>query len=189
MKTASNNWNYERWRTRDRLLEYDGSIMPLYPHSGGIAVPYPREGDIPLTIPELIHEAELKTVYPWENYSLNILAHQLYLIARDNGFSGTEKYFIEKFSSNDTANEKDVIVGTIETFPREGNENILYLDKETSILYYFKHANSINEQAIQDTASVITGFENNIYFIYIPVRALLLEDTILNCEDASEYIG
>lgn len=52
------NWNKERFRTRDRLLEYDSMIMPLMPHSAGLSV-----------------------VYPWEDILFSGLAHQLFLIA------------------------------------------------------------------------------------------------------------
>lgn len=185
------DWNHERKRTRDRLIEYDISIMPLYPHSGGIAVPYPQEAEnITITIPSIIAEARLKAIYPWENYSLTILSHQMYLIARDSGFPGTEKQFLEKFGSLNTITENNVIVGTINTFPIEGDTNALYLDKETGILYYFKATeNRINEEIAAITGAVIKGKENEMTFLYIPVRALLIEDTILNCGDASEYIG
>lgn len=185
------DWNYERKRTRDRLIEYDISIMPLYPHSGGIAVPYPQEAEnIRITIPSIIAEARLNVIYPWENYSLTILSHQLYLIARDNGFPGTEKQFLEKFGSLNVITENNVIVGIINNFPMIGDTNALYLDRETGILYYFKATeNTINEEIATIMGAIIKGKENEMTFLYIPVRALLIEDTILNCGDASEYIG
>jgi len=40
----------ERWRTRDRLLEYDESIMPLRPHSAGLSMIYPWENVTLLTL-------------------------------------------------------------------------------------------------------------------------------------------
>jgi hypothetical protein len=35
------DWNYERYRTRDLLLEYNTNIMPPHPRAGGISVVYP----------------------------------------------------------------------------------------------------------------------------------------------------
>lgn len=185
------DWNYERKRTRDRLLEYDKSIMPLYPHSGGIAIPYPREAEnVTISIPEIIAEVQLNVIYPWENYSLPMLSHQMYLISRENGFTGTETQFLKKFGSLNTITENNVIVGTIETFPIEGDSNALYLDKETGILYYFKIIEStINQEAAINIGAIIKNEEDEMTFLYIPVRALLIEDTILNCGDASEFIG
>lgn len=152
------NWNEERWRTRDRLLEYDISIMPPAPHTGGIITPY-----------------------PWENTTLSMLSHQLYQIAANNGFTGTEQDFLLKFSSN----ENEVVVGTIATFPIEGNTKYLYLDQETGILYYFKiFDEAIDASAAERIGAVMVSSTN----VYIPVRAMLLENTILDCGDATEYI-
>lgn len=53
------DWNYERHRTRDRLLEYDINIMPPHPHSAGLSM-----------------------VYPWENVSLKMLETQILALAR-----------------------------------------------------------------------------------------------------------
>jgi len=36
----------ERWRTRDRLLEYDISIMPARPRTAGLAMVYPWENNL-----------------------------------------------------------------------------------------------------------------------------------------------
>lgn len=139
------NWNLERWRTRDRLLEYDVSIMLPAPHIGGIIAPY-----------------------PWENTTLSMLSHQLYQIATKNGYTGTEQEFLAKFSSNET--EKQVIVGTIVTFPIDGNTKCLYLDQETGILYYFKiFDEAIDESAAERIGAVMVSSTN----VYIPVRAII----------------
>lgn len=191
------DWNIERYRTRDRLIEYDISIMPLYPHSGGIALPYPYENkNIMLTIPDIIAETELHTVYPWENYQLHILSHQLYTLVKENGFDGTEQQFLNKFSNLDTATENTIIVGTISTFPQQGEETSLYLDKETGVLYYFKSTtNIIDSESMEQKGIIIVGqttiedTQEIVTYLYIPVRALLQEDIILNSGDASEYIG
>lgn len=154
----------ERWRTRDRLLDYDAHIVPPSPHSAGIS-----------------------TVYPWESISLQNLSHQIYILAQNNGFIGTEQMLWNKFSAGSV-----IMIDTINNFPEEGAENNLYLDKETDILYYFKKSSTYNYN-IGDTAEVVVAGtaqaeEPNvtIYFLYIPVRALLIEDTILNCGDATE---
>jgi len=80
------DWNYERYRTRDLLLEYDATIMPPHPRAGGLAMIYPWGSDIfdnivDMHIPSRPHTTTLSMVYPWENTSLSILNHQLYLIA------------------------------------------------------------------------------------------------------------
>lgn len=187
------NWNKERWRTRDRLLEYDFSIVPAYPHSGGIAVPYPQESErIPISIPYLAN-VDLPMIYPWENIALSVLSHQLYLIAVDNGYTGTETEFLVRFANGDGDSgdsEKEVIIGTLTTFPMPGAIDKLYLDRETGILYYFKATNlPVNEQAAEDMGIVITETHGNVTYLYIPVRALPIENLIYNCGDASDYIG
>lgn len=156
------NWNHERWRTRDRLLEYDFSIVPAQPHSAGLSM-----------------------VYPWENTTLTLLSYQLYEIAKTNGFFGTFETFLSRFGSNDGL----IVKGTIDTFPVPGDSTNLYMDSETGIVYYFK---STDETVLPDIAAaigaVIVGSEGTTTYLYIPIRALLIDDTILNCGDAAEYI-
>jgi len=53
------DWNRERYRTRDLLLEYDTAIMPARPRTAGLAM-----------------------VYPWENLTLSTLKAQIIEIAR-----------------------------------------------------------------------------------------------------------
>lgn len=138
----------ERRRTRDRLLEYDTSIIPLHPITTGLAM-----------------------VYPWEDLSLSSLARQFFTIVRANGYSGTEEDFWARFSQD------SIVYGTVNTFPIPGNENTLYLDRETEILYYFKETEKpIDIEHAQNADAIIVG-EN---YLYIPVRALLIEDTIIN---------
>lgn len=165
---SQRDWNYERYRTRDRLFDYN---LPPCPYNEN-------------------------TIMPWENCSLNILSQQLYTIAKNNGFNGTEQQFLTKFANSASAIENTVIVGTLDTFPRPGDENVLYLDQETGILYYFKSTNHkvYTEVAAKIGAaivgqSIIEDAQEIITYLYIPVRALLIENTILNCGDANEYIG
>ena len=158
----------ERWRTRDRLLEYDLSIMPLKPHSAGLSM-----------------------VYPWENQSLLFTSYQLYEIAKNYGFPGTVDEFFSKFSLYGG----NIIRGTVNTFPIPGNENNLYFDEENEILYYFsiKNMKILSETAARIGAaivgySVVKDTQEIITYLYIPVKASLVADTILDSGDASEYI-
>lgn len=154
----------ERRRTRDRLLEYDIAIMPPRPHTAGLAM-----------------------IYPWENTSLSTLSHQVYLIAKNNGFVGEETEFWERFSHNSTGG---VNIGTIETFPIPGMEDQLYLDVETEILYYFKIAsqNVSEEIADQYGAEVVGRTEDGSIYVYIPVRALPIEPLLIDCGSSTELI-
>ena len=130
MKAASLNWNYERQRTRDLLLEYDTSIMPPRPRAGGLCVLYPRE-----------------------NTSLNVLNHQLYLLAVANGFEGTEEDFKQLFTSY--VGQRSIMFATYSEFPETGIASKLYFDLEEKILYYWENG-------------------------YIPVNAMLIANTNLN---------
>lgn len=158
MKTANNNWNYERWRTRDRLLEYDFNIYPALPHSAGLSM-----------------------VYPWENIALANLNKQIIEIARNHGYNGDDETFWERFVSG------GVYFGTLSTFPVPGDENNLYLDTDTDILYYFKFTtneldfNSIARIGVAIVGtSIVMDTEDIIKYLYIPIRALPIENFILN---------
>lgn len=183
---ANNNWNYERWRTRDRLLEYDFNIVPPHPHSAGIPFIYPlEEMNLSPLLPLSINSAELPVIYPWEEMHTAIIEREIYEIAVKNGYDGTAEHLWSVFSADGF-----VVTGTIDTFPIPGNENNLYLDEETGILYYFKAtSNPVDEEAVARVGAAIVGISRvngeEITYLYIPVRALLLEDTILNCGDAT----
>lgn len=174
------NWNRERWRTRDRLIEYDFSIVPPHPHSAGIPFVYPMEDmDLSPMLPLEINNSDLPIIYPWEEMHTALIEREIYLIARKNGYDGTPEQLWDIFSA-----EGFVISGTIETFPVPGNPKNLYLDEETGVLYYYRELiGAPNYEAIEAVGAVIVGTG-----IYIPVRALLMEDTILNCGNAAEYI-
>lgn len=152
---------YERWRTRDRLLEYDSVVIPPHPHSAGLPM-----------------------IYPWEDMPLSVLSHQLFEIAKKNGFEGAESEFLEKFSHNTGG----VNTGTIETFPVPGKEDQLYLDVETEILYYFKIAQeSVAEEiATQYGAEVVGRTEDGTFYVYIPVRALPVEPLFIDCGTSTD---
>ena len=176
--SPTQNWNHERWRTRDRLLDYDFNIVPPHPHSGGFATPYPvEETDLSPMLPMFGENSTLLRIYPWEEYNSTALEREILIIAQRNGYTGTSTEFWAKFQYG------NVITGTIEIFPVPGDTRNLYLDLTTEILYYFKEITLTAAEAEQ-LGAVIVG-EN---YAYIPVRALLIEDTILNSGDAAEYI-
>ena len=154
---------YERRRTRDRLLDYD--LPPI------AADPY---------------TSSLPVIYPWSQISTSILQHQIYLIAKNKGFTLDEDAFWTRFLGG------SVIGGTVDTFPVPGDEGCLYLDQETGELYYFKIATTpINMDAANLVGAIVKEAETpviGVIYLYIPVRALLMENTILNCGTAEDYI-
>jgi len=96
-------------------------------------------------------------VYPWENTSLNILSHQLYLLAVANGFDGTEDDFKELFKGY--VGPRSIMFAVAADFPEEGIASKLYFDLEEKVLYYWDNG-------------------------YIPVNAMLIANTILNGGEA-----
>lgn len=157
------DWNRERHRTRDLLLEYDFDRLPARPHTAGLNI-----------------------IYPWEDTNLHIFAKELYQLVLNNGFTGTLEQFLNRFCVEQEYTQ--VVKGTVNTFPMPGIENNLYLDIETSILYYFKITNApINPELVNKIGAIMTTDEDKSY-LYIPVRAMLIEDIILNGGSAAEYI-
>ena len=151
------DWNLEQYRTRDRLLEYDFDIYPRFPHSAGLSM-----------------------IYPWENIALNQLSKQIYQIAKSFGYKKSEEEFWLRFS------EGSVIVSNITDFPRIGDENKIYLDKETGILYYFIiTTNSIYMDLVKSIGAIISEIDSDsdqkkIFYLYIPIRAMPIENLIIN---------
>ena len=157
---ATLDWNYERYRTRDLLLEYDKSIMPPRPRAAGLSNIYSWGSTIPtdadtLDAPVPIQK-NLSIIYPWENTTLGILSSQLYQISRSSGFVGT----MEDFSSNfgKYLQVHPLICANYADFPESGDSTNLYFDLNEKILYYW-----------QDE--------------YIPVNAMLLANAIINCNE------
>ena len=124
----------ERWRTRDLLLEYDTSILSPHPRAAGLSI-----------------------IYPWENIPTSILSHQLYLVAKQNGYNGTEELFLNNFGN--FVSEKTVIYANFIDFPELGETNKLYFDLDEKILYYWDNR-------------------------YIPVNAMLIANTIIDGGEA-----
>lgn len=106
------DWNEERYKTRDRLLDYTLNNYPIFPESN-----------------------EIPRIYPWENINLGILSRQILDIAKQYGYTGDEQLLWNRFTNG------SIINGSLNTFPIPGEENNLYLDTETGILYYFKIVN------------------------------------------------
>ena len=139
------DWNKERKRTRDRLLDYDFSIVPAYPHSAGLPM-----------------------VYPWENITLSQLSHQFFTLAQKNGYEGSEEELWKRFYHH------SVVYGTLDSFPIPGEENTLYLDIETEILYYYKNiSGEIDAAKIAVVGGAIVGYSEilDVTYVYIPIRA------------------
>lgn len=119
-----------RQLTRDLLLEYDKAIMPPRPRAAGLGI-----------------------IYPWENLNTSAFLQQLFHLAANSGFEGTENEFKEQFGSY--LQGKQIIYANFIDFPEIGELNKLYFDLEEKILYYWN-----NE--------------------YTPVNTLLIENTILD---------
>lgn len=120
----------ERWRTRDLLLEYNQNIMPPRPRTAGLGM-----------------------VYPWENLALSGLLQQLFVLAANSGYVGTESDFKESFGLY--LQNRPIIFSAFIDFPETGEEDKLYFDLDEKILYYW------------DTK-------------YIPVNAMLIANTTIH---------
>lgn len=98
--------NEERWRTRDLLQKAQNAATNF---------------------------GSLSSVYPWENIQLSALAQQLYKIAADNGYSGTQEEFVRKFGN--FTEDWQIEVMPFEQFPDTGSKDKLYLDDNSNNLY------------------------------------------------------
>lgn len=105
--------------------------------------------------------AGLAIIYPWENINLTIFAQQLYQIAAKSGYEGTEDVFMANFGSY--LGNKSILFANYNDFPETGEANKVYFALDEKILYYWD--------------------ENE----YKPVKATLIDNTILYSGDASEY--
>jgi len=153
--------NYERYRTRDLLLEYDRTIVPPKPRAAGLSNIY-SWGSAPLDnlngdAPPIPTQTDIGIIYPWENTSLSIFSHQLYSVAIINGFIGTEREFLDRFVNY--VSDKQIIFETYEHFPRYGSLNKLYFDLDEKILYYWDEE-------------------------YVPVNAMLIANTTIKGGEA-----
>ena len=159
--TNKRDWNYERYRTRDLLLEYDKAIMPPRPRAAGLSNVYSwgstiltDEGTLDAPIPI---QKNISLIYPWENTSLTIFSNQLYKVAVVNGFIGTEKDFLDRFVNY--VSDKQIIFENYSEFPQYGSSSKQYFDLEEKILYYWEGE-------------------------YIPVNAMLIANTTIEGGEA-----
>lgn len=123
-----------RIKTRNLLLEYDKAIMPPKPHAAGLG-----------------------SIYPWEDLPISFISQQLFKLASDSGFKGTESDFRKKFGFY--LQDRQIIYADYINFPTVGEINKFYFDLTEKILYYWD-----NE--------------------YIPVNAMLITNTIINGGEA-----
>ena len=123
-----------RAKTRDLLLEYDKAIMPPKPRAAGLG-----------------------SIYPWENWSISFFSQQLFKLAADSGFEGTESDFKKKVGSY--LQDKQIIYANYNDFPIIGEVDKFYFDLVEKILYYWDKE-------------------------YIPVNAMLIANTIIDGGEA-----
>ena len=106
-------------------------------------------------------QAGLAIVYPWENQSMTVFAKQLFHFAAASGYTGEESDFFANFGS--FLGAKSVIYANFADFPEEGETSKLYFALDEKILYYWHNHE------------------------YKPVKATLIDNTIIYSGDASEY--
>ena len=150
-----------RHRTRDLLLEYEPTIMPLHPRAGGLAVLYPwgNNNDSGSVMPPFPNPSAISSIYPWEMQNLAIMGDWLFNFAANSGYKGTREEFYKYFGTYLETNRQEILFETFDNFPSVGTEDMLYFDLNEKILYYWD-----NE--------------------YIPVNAMLIANTILHGGDA-----
>ena len=150
-----------RHRTRDLLLEYEPTIMPLHPRAGGLAVLYPwgNNNDSGSVMPPFPNPSAISSIYPWEMQNLAIMGDWLFNFAANSGYKGTREEFYKYFGTYLETNRQEILFETFDNFPSVGTEDMLYFDLNEKILYYWN-----NE--------------------YIPVNAMLIANTILHGGDA-----
>lgn len=150
-----------RHRTRDLLLEYEPTIMPLHPRAGGLAVLYPwgNNNDSGSVMPPFPNPSAISSIYPWEMQNLAIMGDWLFNFAANSGYKGTREEFYKYFGTYLETNRQEILFETFDNFPSVGTKDMLYFDLDEKILYYWD-----NE--------------------YIPVNAMLIANTILHGGDA-----
>ena len=159
MKLKITDINSQRRATRDLLLEYDINIMPPRPRTAGLNYVYnwldsnqaPQED---YTEPPMPVAPNVSMIYPWEQTNLGILSSQLYALAENSGYTGTQQEFNDHFGSYLEHSNKEILFDSYNNFPQIGTSNKLYFDLEENILYYWD-----NE--------------------YLPVNAAFITNTIL----------
>ena len=150
-----------RHRTRDLLLEYEPSIMPLHPRAGGLAMVYPwgNNNESGNVMPPFPNPSAIQQIYPWEMQNLAIMGDWLFAFAASSGYKGTREEFYKYFGSYLETNRQEIMFDEYNNFPTIGEQDMLYFDLNEKVLYYW------NEE-------------------YIPVNAMLITNTILNGGEA-----
>ena len=150
-----------RHRTRDLLLEYEPTIMPLHPRAGGLAVLYPwgNNNDSGSVMPPFPNPSAISSIYPWEMQNLAIMGDWLFNFAANSGYKGTREEFYKYFGTYLETNRQEILFETFDNFPSVGTEDMLYFDLNDKILYYWDGE-------------------------YIPANAMLIANTILHGGDA-----
>ena len=150
-----------RRQTRDLLLEYEPTIMPLHPRAGGLAIIYPwgNNNDSGSAMPPFPNPSAIESIYPWEMQNLAIMGDWLFSFAAKSGYNGTREEFYKYFGSYLETNRQEILFETFENFPSVGTKDMLYFDLNEKILYYWDQE-------------------------YIPVNALLIAHTILDGGEA-----
>ena len=150
-----------RHRTRDLLLEYEPSIMPLHPRAGGLAMVYPwgNNNESGNVMPPFPNPSAIQQIYPWEMQNLAIMGDWLFAFAANSGYKGTREEFYKYFGSYLETNRQEIMFDEYNNFPTIGEQDMLYFDLNEKVLYYW------NEE-------------------YIPVNAMLITNTILNGGEA-----
>jgi len=90
-----------RRQTRDLLLEYEPTIMPLHPRAGGLAIIYPwgNNNDSGSAMPPFPNPSAIESIYPWEMQNLAIMGDWLFSFAVNSGYNGTREEFYKYFGS------------------------------------------------------------------------------------------
>ena len=151
-----------RRRTRDLLLEYAPTIVPLHPRAGGLSMLYPWGNDNSSgeAMPPFPNINAIQSLYPWEMQNLTLFGDWLYQFASHSGYNGTREEFYNYFGLYLENNQQEIIFATFAEFPDTGAQDKLYFDLDEKILYYW---------------------DNNEY---TPVNAMLIANTILDGGEA-----
>ena len=151
------NYVNNRRRTRDLLLEYALTIMPLHPRAGGLSMVYPWGNDNSSgeLMPPFPYSSIIQSLYPWELQNLTLMGDWLFNFAKNSGYTGTREDFYHYFGLYLEHNRQEIIFEQYANFPHTGETDKLYFDLDAKILYYWDDE-------------------------YIPVNAMLIANTILN---------
>lgn len=144
------DWNYERYRTRDRLIEYDFDLIAPFPHSAGLPI-----------------------IYPWENVFIeqlkNMKLSDFELVESIN----EEPSAILKGNliSNELINGKGIIYIT-KIMPPEENQYIQLTysnGKETPVYPLYTFNNIYSKISYPPNTALFLIYYNDAFYIVNPV--------------------